>query len=63
MWYAISHQDKRVVAAAPGLCLCSVLAHRAMPWGDNPAGEAAPYFLTTRPGFFRAVFPILLIKE
>lgn len=63
MWYAISHQDKRVIAEAPGLVFCSTLARRAMPWGDDPAGETAPYFLTTRPGFFRAVFPIHPVKE
>lgn len=63
MWYAISHEDKRVIAAAPGMFLCSVLARGAMPWGGNPAGEVAPYFLTTRPAFFRAVFPIHPVKE
>lgn len=63
MWYAIRHADKHVVAAASGMCRCSVIARLAMPWGDSPAGETAPYFLTTRPAFFRAVFPIHPVKE
>lgn len=63
MWYAISNQDKRVIAMENGMCRCSVLAQWAMPWGTAPEGETAPYFLTTRPGFFRAVFPIHPVKE
>lgn len=25
----------------------TMLAFEAMPWGGNPAGEVAPYYLTT----------------
>ncbi len=61
MWYAISYDGNRVVAMASSLLQCSDIALLVMPWGAG--GGTAPYFITTRPGIFRAVFPLHLVKE
>ena len=46
-WYAIAHEGGAVVATGETCRETSDAAFAAMPWGDNPAGEVAPYYLTT----------------
>jgi len=46
-WYAIKHDGGDVVATGSSYREVSDAAFAAMPWGGNPAGEVAPYYLTT----------------
>lgn len=46
-WYAIKHDDGAVVATGASYREVSDAAFAAMPWGGDPAGEVAPYYLTT----------------
>lgn len=46
-WYAIKQEGGEVVATGSTYREVSDAAFAAMPWGGNPAGEVAPYYLTT----------------
>lgn len=46
-WYAIKQEGGEIVATGASYREVSDAAFAAMPWGGNPAGEVAPYYLTT----------------
>lgn len=51
-WFAIHQVTREIVASAESFIECSDKAWKAIPWGYDPKGEVAPYFLTTDATFF-----------
>ena len=46
-WFAILHDTGEVIAEEKTYREASDEAMKECPWGNNPKGEAAPYYLTT----------------